>query len=311
MKIRSLLVLVAALSAPEVADAAEAAAGRYVPGAFATPGAGIVPPVPGIYWGWSNVYYHGDAEGTVPFGESSIAAGLKGDTVASILAGVFVPNWSLPGNWTYAAQIAFPLGYTRAEAMVGPADVTEDVAGLGDIALTPILLGWHNDTNDLWMSAGLTITAPTGEYEAGSLAFIGLNYWTFTPSIGITKLLPEHGLDLSAKAGVDINTTNPDTGNYSGATAHLDLAVTKSITENWQVGAISGFLYQFEDDDSDFANAREDGFRGRSIAIGPLVQYKADFGESEIDFSLSWAHEVTVENRMKGDAVFFNVSGKF
>lgn len=306
------MIVIAAVSAADGARATEAAAGRYVPGAFATPGAGIVPPVPGLYWGWSNLYYHGDAESAVPFGESSVAVGLKGDVFTSILAGVYVPELDLPGNWTYAFQAALPFGYMRSKAMIGPADVIQDTAGLGDIAVTPLLFGWHSDAKDLWISTGLTITAPTGRYEAGDIAFIGLNYWTFTPSIGITKLIPEHGLDLSAKLGVDINTTNPDTHNYSGAMAHLDLSATKSITEHWQVGAIAGFLYQFEDDDSDFANARSDGFKGRSVAVGPLVKYKAQFGEGrEVDLSLSWAHELAVDNRMKGDAIFFNVSGKF
>ncbi|MDH7785642.1 hypothetical protein QBD01_001660 [Ochrobactrum sp. 19YEA23] len=293
-------------------QAAEAAAGRYIPGAFATPGAGIVPPAPGAYWAWSNVYYHGKAEGSVPFGKNSVALGLKGDIYASILAGVFVPKIELPGNWTYAFEAAVPFGYTRAEALVGPADIIQDTAGIGDIAITPLLFGWHNKASDFWLSTGLTITAPTGKYSAGDLAFIGLNYWTFTPSVAVTKLLPNHGLDLSAKFGIDINTRNPDTDNYSGATAHLDLAVTKTVAKNWQIGAISGILYQFEKDDSAFANARDDGFKGRSFAIGPLVKYKAKFSETnEIDLSLSWAHEVAVENRMKGDAVFFNVSGKF
>jgi hypothetical protein len=130
--------------------------------------------------------------------------------------------------------------------------------------------------------------------------------------VAFTYLVPEHGLDFSANFGVDINTRNPDTDYYSGAMAHLDLAVTKNLTESFAIGAIAGFLYQFEDDDSDFANARADGFKGESIAVGPLVSYKAKFGENtEIDFRLKWAHEVEVENRMKGDAIFFDVTGKF
>jgi hypothetical protein len=174
----------------------------------------------------------------------------------------------------------------------------------------PLLFGWHNDAMNTWFSAQLGITAPTGEWEEGSLAFIGLNYWTFSPMVGFTYLVPEHGLDLSAKFGVDINTENPDTDYYSGAVAHLDLSVTKNLSENFAVGAFAGFLHQIEDDGGAFADSH-DGFKGRSIGIGPLVSYKAKFGETEIDFRLKWAHEVEVENRMKGDAVFFDITGKF
>lgn len=154
--------------------------------------------------------------------------------------------------------------------------------------------------------------APTGYWKEGELAVVGMNYWSFSPTIGVTRLIPEHGIDLSAKFGIDINTENRDTDYYSGAMAHLDLAATKSVTDNLSFGAIAGFLYQFEDDDSAFANARADGFRGESIAIGPLIKYKAKFSEDfEVDFSLSWAHEVHTENRMEGDAVFFSMGGKF
>jgi len=293
------------------ASATEGVAGRYIPGAYAGPGAGIVPPTPGVaYWAISNLYYHGEAGADVPFGNNQIAFGLEADMWATIFAGVYVPEIDLPGNWTYAVQAAVPVGWTRATAEVGPFEQTEEVTGLGDITIVPLLFGWHNDAMNTWFSAQLGITAPTGEWEEGSLAFIGLNYWTFSPMIGFTYLVPEQGLDFSAKFGIDINTENPETDYYSGAMAHLDLSVTKNLTPDFAIGAIAGFLYQIEDDGGAFAD-NHDGFRGESIAIGPMVTYKAKFGETEIDLRLKWAHEVEVENRMKGDAVFFDITGKF
>lgn len=93
--------------------------------------------------------------------------------------------------------------------------------------------------------------------------------------------------------------------------AHLDLSLTKNITENFALGVIGGVLYQVEDDDSEFADAH-DGFKGRSVAIGPLVSYKAKFGEGkEVDLTFKWSHELDVKNRMEGDALVFQLSGKF
>jgi hypothetical protein len=294
------------------ADATEGVAGRYIPGAYAGPGAGIVPPTPGVaYWAISNLYYHGEASSDVPFGNNTIALGLEADMWATVFAGVYVPELDLPGNWTYAVQAAIPVGWTRARATVGLAiDTTEEVTGLGDITVVPLLFGWHNDAMNTWFSAQLGITAPTGEWEEGSLAFIGLNYWTFSPMVGFTYLVPEHGLDFSAKFGIDINTENPDTDYYSGAVAHLDVSITKNLSENFAIGAFAGFLHQIEDDGGAFADAH-DGFKGRSIGIGPLVSYKAKFGETEIDFRLKWSHEVEVVNRMNGDAIFFDITGTF
>lgn len=293
------------------ARATEAVAGRYIPGVYAGPGEGVVPPVPGVYWGISNIYYHGKAGGDVPIGRNSVAVGLEADIWTTALAAVYVPELHLPGNWTYAVQAVIPIGWTRAQATLGRFGTEQEVGALGDISFAPVVLGWHNDALNTFFSASLTVTAPTGEWKEGDLAFIGLNYWTFTPAVAYTRLLPEYGLDLSAKLGVDINTKNNDTDYYSGAVAHLDLAVTKSLSENFSVGGLAGFLHQIQDDRGTFADAH-DGFRGRSIAIGPFVKYKAKFGKTtEVDFGLRWAHEVEVENRMKGDAVFFDISGKF
>lgn len=306
------VVAAAIASANNDAKATEAVAGRYVPGAFAGPGMGIVPPTPGeLYWALENVYYHGEASGEVPFGNNSIALGMSADMWISALAGVYVPEIHLGGNWTYAVQGVLPVGWTGADATVGPFEAHDEDSGLGDIAFAPVLLGWHNDALDTFFSTSLTITAPTGAWEEGRLAFVGLNYWTFTPAIAFTHLWPERGIDFSANLGVDINTTNPDTDYYSGAMAHLDLSLTKAVTEQLTIGAVGGVLYQFEADDSPFADAH-DGFKGQSIAAGPLISYKAKFGEStEIDMTFKWSHEFDVKNRMKGDALVFQLSGKF
>ncbi|RVC69050.1 hypothetical protein EN759_09495 [Mesorhizobium sp. M00.F.Ca.ET.038.03.1.1] len=292
-------------------NATEAAAGRYIPGITAGPGMGIVPPTSGVgYWAISNAYYHGKASGEIPFGNDTVALDLKADMWITALAGVYVPELHLPGNWTYAVQGAVPIAWSQAEASLGPIEADDHLAGLGDIAVAPLVFGWHNDAMNTFVSTSLTVTAPTGLWDKGRLVFLGLNYWTFTPAVGFTRLFPEQGLDFSAKFGVDINTRNEDTDYYSGAMAHLDLALTKNITKNFSVGAIAGFLYQFQDDDSTFADAH-DGFKGRSIAIGPLVSYKAEFGKTEVNLTLRWAHELEVKNRMKGDAVVFDISGKF
>lgn len=81
-------VLAAAIPSVQQAGATEAVGGRYIPGAYARPGAGIVPPVPGVYWDIANVYYHGEASGNVPFGDNQVALGLKADIWTTALAGV-------------------------------------------------------------------------------------------------------------------------------------------------------------------------------------------------------------------------------
>ena len=88
----------AAGASVQEAKATEAIAVRYIPGAYAGPGAGIVPPMPGAYWAMANVYYNGSAGGNMPFGDNQIALGLKADIWNTVLAGVYVPNWICPAT---------------------------------------------------------------------------------------------------------------------------------------------------------------------------------------------------------------------
>ncbi|MFC5066918.1 SphA family protein [Flaviflagellibacter deserti] len=309
--VHAALTLTAALAAvaPHPAEATEGAAGRYMPGLYAQPGAGIVPPFPGAYWGVSNIVYSGSANFNIPIGDN-IAAGVDATVWTTALGGVFVPKLELGGNWTYAVSMVLPFGRMETAAFVGPFERTDVLGGLGDIQITPLLFGWHNDTGNTFFSAGLTVTAPTGNYDPDKIAFVGMNYWSFTPYVAATHIDAAHGIDYSAKFGIDFNTTNPDTDYYSGAMAHLDVAITKSLTERFSAGIFTGVLYQIEDDDSTFADL-VGGFKGRSVAVGPVLKYKAKIDDAEVDFSFSWAPEVHVENRLKGDAFYFNMSGKF
>ena len=89
-----------------------------------------------------------------------------------MLAGVYVPNLDLPGNWTYAVQAALPIGWVKAEADVGRFETVQEVTGIGDIAITPISLGWHNEAFSRFFSASLTEPRPT---ERGKTAILPLS----------------------------------------------------------------------------------------------------------------------------------------
>jgi hypothetical protein len=299
---------------PEFAYAPEAAAGRYIPGVFAQPGAGVVPPVPGFYWGVSHLVYDGSASANidVPIGDD-LVFGLKARLFSTVIGGMMVPDFDLPGNWTYAVQVGVPLvNWSWARADLNTLTRIDEKVAFGDMSFTPVLLGWHNEALDTFFNVGLTVFAPTGFWAKDNIAIIGLNYWTFTPAIGFTRIWAEEGIDFSMKAGIDLNTTNKATDYYSGAMAHFDASLTKNLTENFALGVFGGVLWQVEDDRGGNGLAdRLDGFRGRQLTVGPLLKYKAKFDRTEIDFTLSWAPEFYTKNRLEGNAVFLNASGKF
>ena len=145
--------------------------------------------------------------------------------------------------------------------------------------------------------AGLTRSS-TGQVCPTGRTRRGLNYWTFSPMVGFTYLVPEQGLDFSAKFGVDINAENPDTDYYSGAVAHLDLSVTKNLTPNLR-SAHSPVSSIRSTTTVALSPTRMTASRASRSPSARWSRYKAKFGETEIDFRLKWAHEVEVENRIK------------
>lgn len=292
------------------ASATEAAFGRYIPGIFAAPGVGIVPPVPGVYWQSSTLYYHGSASKDIqiPIGGST-QFGLKGDYVAQSFTGLWVPDIKLDDNLTLAVSFTLPFGYMHAGVNLGSFEVTDNDGGLGDIMFGPIL-GWHSASGTTFASASLRIFAPTGSYDAKAIANIGTNYWTFSPTLSFTTINPNNGLEFDITGGIDINTKNPATDYTSGAMAHVDAAILQNFNKQFAAGIFGSILYQFQDDSGPNADAL-DGFKGRSFSIGPVLKYTAGTEAKPINVSLSWAPEFSVKNRMKGNGFYLNVSGKF
>ena len=295
--------------APIAAFGTEAAMGRYSPGLFAMPGAAIVPPVPNVYWQSSSFVYFGSAgkDLEIPIGGTA-QFGLSADIIATSMTGLWVPDIKLGDNLTFAISGTIPVGYMKVDAALGPFGASDHVTDLGDIMVAPTI-GWNQGTS--FVSAALRIYAPTGGWEKNALANIGLNYWTFSPTLSFTHLVPEHGIDFSVVAGLDINTENTATDYTSGLLGHVDAVLSKKFENNVGIGIFASALVQLTKDEGGAIAERLDGFEGRSFAIGPVLTYTAGTKESPVSFSMNWAPEFGVKNRLEGNAVYLNIAGSF
>lgn len=296
----------AALGTPGQADATEAAAGHYVIGAYAAPGAGVVPPEPGVYWNTQLLYYQGSLSRStqLPIG-GRIEAGLEASFFSAAITALYVPRLEL-GPFTLAFGITLPLQSVNAEVSAAARSRSSTTTSFGDMVITPFMLGWHSGQN--FAQFRLDVFAPTGEYDANSISNVGMNYWTFTPTLAYTRLGANY--DLSISAGIDINTRNAKTDYTSGAMLHIDASAVYDIAPGFGVGVIGAMMYQIADDSGGLA-ARLNGFRGRSYAIGPIVRYNFQIGGAHFNAMLSWAPEFGVRNRPTGDAIQFRISGRF
>jgi len=303
------LLLAAGIAlAPAAAGASEGGGGHYISGAYTGPKAGIVPPEPGVYWSTSAFYYGASASNSLNLPVAgAIRAGLEVDFASLAYGVVYVPQLDM-GNFTFAMGVTLPVQYMRARAYAGGRSRTDNDFNPGDIILSPAILGYRSGTH--FFQTRLDIFAPTGLYDASSLANVSMNYWTFTPTVAYTYLHPPSGLDISFNLGLDINTRNAKTDYTSGAILHLDTSVSLDVGGGLGLGVAASALQQVQDDEGRLAQ-QLGGFRGRAFSAGPLARYAFKIGETELNASLRWVTEFGAQNRPSGDGVFFAVSAKF
>ena len=289
------------------AVATENGFGRYIPGVFAGPASEIVPPVPGFYWQHSTFYYTASTQKNlkIPLGRS-ISTELETDFFSTSFTGVWVPEWTPGKNFNVALGLTLPVQYLRVKGNLGRFSETDHSGGLGDILITPAI-GWHEGPH--LASLNLGIYLPTGPYDANALANIGMNYWTFTPSLAYAYINPEAHIDFSFVGGVDINTWNNSTEYRSGAMAHADATLLWTFDNGLGIGAFGGILYQISDDQGALAEEL-DGFKGRSFAIGPMIKYTGE-SQHDITATFNWAPEFGVKNRLEGNAWYLNLTARF
>lgn len=96
--------------------------------------------------------------------------------------------------------------------------------------------------------------------------------------------------------------TNYSTGNE----LHLEGAINQHFANGFTLG-LGGYWYQQISDDGGTGN-RIGPFKGRVLALGPLIGYTIKAGEIPISLSGRWFHEFDTENRVSGDSVFATLS---
>ena len=281
--------------------ATEGGLGRPITGLQGTSYAGVVPPTPGFTLEIGYAYYSGQIGGQTetPLG---IGTALGVDASFGLLdfTGVYV--WPTgEGRWNYASAVAVPFATVDVEADVRLGrlglSTSDSSSGLFDMTFVPVIASRHFSQTK-HMSLALYVYAPTGSYDPERLANVSLNNWTFSPTVGYTQLGQGGTLEFSTVAAVDVYTKNDATDYQNGAVFRADALLIKRTSSGWGFGAAGGWIEQLEDDTGPTAD-RLGGFRGQSLAIGPIVTYKT----GKVEFSARWLYEFDVENRLEGNPV--------
>ncbi|WP_457095729.1 SphA family protein [Lysobacter sp. P5_B9] len=313
---RALVTLALCALSVTPALASEGALGRPITGLQGTSFAGVVPPTPGWSLGLSYAYYAGTVSGQreSPLPGGGSALGLEVTAQLFSITGIYV--WDTgEGRWNFASVAVVPFAKMDAEvdlrigSVSGSGSVSDSDTGLFDMAFVPVIASRHFSATQ-HLSLALYIFAPTGSYEEGRLAELSLNNWTYSPTVGYTQLFQKGSLEFSALAAVDFYTENHATDYQNGAVFRLDSLLVKRFSNGWGVGAAGGWIEQLQDDDAEIAD-RLDGFKGHSLALGPVVTFAKKWEGGQVEFSARWLHEFDVKNRFSGDPFLLSASIQF
>lgn len=291
----------------QTAHAGEGGTSHVMPGANATL-VDLPPTSPGGFVKPMYIHYSGDASAKVPTA-AGVVANLNADADTLVLGGGYGFEQTVLGGAHYSVAAFLPytwLSVSGNSAALGGIGIQNDVSGLGDLTLVPVLLGWKADA---WQyDFLLPIYAPTGSYQTGRLGNTGLNYWTFDPIVGVAYSNTQSGLTAAAHLGYAINTENNATQYKSGNVLHLDTAVQQLFPLGSGLANIGLEAWYFQQLTCDSgAGATLGCFKGRTAGIGPVLGYIQPIGSEKLLFELKWLPELDTENRLKGDYVWLKM----
>ena len=319
-KIFVLIILTAAFGAMPVQElfvfAAEEGTGHYVPGSLADFG-DMAPPSGLAFLDWYN-HYSGSAgvSKTVPVA-GFITANLNTKSNAEALGAMYtLPCSVLEGR--YSAGLIAPYVFMNVTGTVtGPLGKTitrtDTTSGIGDITLIPFWLEWTN--GDLRWGVQLDVYAPTGDYKAGQLANVGLNYWTFEPLVSFSYMGKKTGLEVTTTAGLDFNTNNNATDYQSGEVFHVDTTIAEHLPlfGCGVIGVgINGYYWKQYTGDSG-SGARLGSFETLMTGVGPVISYISPklCGGHTIVAELKWLPQMDTHYTLNGDYIWFKASFLF
>ena len=295
---------------------AEEGFGHYIPGALAD--FMDIAPEPGLaVLDWYN-HYNGSigAGRQLEFG-GVVAANASATSDAEMAGAIWTFPCGICGG-RFSTGILVPYVWMNVTGSVsGPSgrtiSRTDAADGLGDILLIPFWLSWNR--GDFKWGVQLDVYAPTGGYNAGSLANPGLNYWTFEPMVSFSYLSKTSGLEISTTAGFDFNTENDATNYQSGEVFHLDATVAEHLPlcklGLFGAGVNAFYWKQFTADSG--TGALLGSFETLMTGVGPVVSYVSPkfCGNHTVVAEVKWLPQIETSRTLKGDYVWFKAAVSF
>jgi len=269
-------------------------------------GAGVLPPIEGVFFSLPTYFYSGDASGSqdLPIG-GSISLGVDADVFIALPTAIWVTSTDLfGGDLAFSGTIPYGNADVSASASVaipgigvaGPFALSDDRWAAGDPAFSA-LVGWHGENHHYIASASVNV--PIGDYDAGRLSNVALNRWVGDVTAAGTWMFPQNNIELSTAAGITFNGKNDDTEYKTGTEFHFEASAFYQFTPTLSAG-LNGYHYEQISGDSG-AGATLGDFKGRVSALGPGISGTFQVGPVPVTVSLRYYHEFNAKHRLEGD----------
>jgi hypothetical protein len=308
--LRPFAVAVAAAALAAAAHADEGGISFWLPGQVSSFAA--TPLAPGF--ALPVVYYHASVSdgGSKEFVIGGrIVAGIDADADLVFFAPTYALADPVAGGQA-AFTLAWAVGRMRASVdatLAGPLgnvierNRTDNASGGSDL-YPKAQITWNHAVHNWGVYAMGDV--PTGAYQVGRLANIGINHYAIDAGGMYTYLDSKKGQEFSATAGFTYNFENNDTDYQNGVDFHLDWALAQFLSEQWLVG-LNGYAYRQLTGDSG-SGATLGDFKSRVFGIGPQVGYFFPFGGGKGVVNLRGNWEWGAQNRPEGWNVYLTVS---
>jgi hypothetical protein len=257
MIFRSLVLATAAILASfatSPARASEGGASFYLLGSGG-PEAAVMPPLQGVYLDNTLYEYTGSAKADQQFQVGgNIVAGLHATTVADFPIFAWVPTTHFLGGTLMLGGAPVVVGapiIKVSAVLTGPFgnqfafSRSDNTLTLADPVATAAL-GWAQGNAHEQLSTTLNI--PIGFYYPGQLANISFHRWIDDVSLALTWHDAKAGWDLSGKAGVTFNGTNPSTQYTTGTESHFEASLEKTFSPKLSAAVQAYYFNQVSGD---------------------------------------------------------------
>jgi hypothetical protein len=213
-------------------------------------------------------------------------------------------SYELPRLSTFVSA-SFAVPVARATLRTDNPEATLDRAGLGDIYVQPLKLGWRLPHLDL--VTGYAFYAPSRRFEPGSGSGVSRAQWSQEASLGGTLFFDRaRTWQLSALASYEHNQRKIGVDITRGDSVQIQGGAGTKLWRVLRVGVTGYALWQVSDDRGAEVPPLVRGLRERAYGLGAEIDVTIPAVRTRL--TVRYAHDLAVESRPQGQIVLVGVT---